>query len=476
METKEEVQTTINPYVDLLEMHKKKAQQLRFVSISERKLKLKKLKNWILSNSSRVIDALYKDLHKSEAETYLTEIQPVVAEARNAIKNLNRWTRPKRVPTPLSLIGTTSFIHMEPKGACLIIAPWNYPFQLTVLPLVEAMAAGNTAVLKPSELTPYTAQLIDDMIGELFEENEVKVVQGEVQTSQQLLALPFDHIFFTGSPGVGKIVMEAASKHLTSVTLELGGKSPVIVDETANLKDAAEKIAWGSFMNCGQTCIAPDHIYVQASVFEKFTSELKNYIKKEHYNGDSLNGDDYGRIVNERHFNRLSGILEDVVEKGGEILYGGNASMEQKLIEPTIVTNLPESSRAMQEEIFGPILPLISYNTLDEIIEDASKRPKPLALYHFTKSKANTKKLLNGIPAGGVCVNESILHFSNYNLPFGGVNNSGIGKSHGYHGFVAFSNEKPVLRQRIGLTAIKFLYPPYTDLKRKMAEIVAKYF
>lgn len=475
METKESTQVSANPYVDLFELHKKKAQELRSGSLSERKKKLKKIESWVLSNSNRIVAALYEDFHKPEAEVYLSEIQPVTTEIRHALKNLHIWARPKKVPAPLTLLGTTSHIHFKPKGACLIIAPWNFPFMLTVLPLVEAIAAGNTAILKPSELTPKTAQLIEDMVAELFHEDEVKVIQGEVRTSQCLLELPFDHIFFTGSPTVGKIVMEAASKHLTSVTLELGGKSPVIVDETANIKDAAEKLVWGKFMNCGQTCVAPDYMFVHDSIFEAFVKQFKKSLDKEFYRNDKLNESSYGQIVNERHFGRLSGILEDVVEGGGEILHGGSAQAETSTIEPTLVTGLPDSSRALNEEIFGPILPLIRYRNLNEVIDEIIRKPKPLALYLFTKSKHNTKKIVDEIPAGGVCINDTVLHFSHVNLPFGGVNNSGLGKSHGFHGFVAFSNEKPVLKQRIGITTIKFFYPPYNSFKNKMLAFVARF-
>lgn len=475
MKTAERTQTETNPFIDLFNVQKEKSQKLRAGSINERKEKLQKIKKWVDTNTDKIVSTLYKDFKKPEVEVLLSEVQPVAAAARHAISNLHRWARPKSVPTPLTLFGASSSIHIEPKGVCLIIAPWNYPFNLMLLPLIEAIAAGNTAILKPSEMTPHTAQLIDDMVGELFSEDEVKVVQGEVATSQQLLALPFDHIFFTGSPAVGKVVMEAASKNLTSVTLELGGKSPVIIDETANIKDAAEKLVWGKFMNCGQTCIAPDYVYVHESIYDKFENELTKAIEKEYYKEGQVNRDDYARIVNERHFKRVSSLLEDVVEVGGKIVFGGTAHSEDNLIEPTIVADMPISSRVMQEEIFGPILPLIKYTSFEEVVTKISQKPKPLALYYFSKSRKNTQRAINEISAGGVCVNESVLHFTNHDLPFGGVNNSGIGKSHGYHGFIAFSNEKSVLKQRVGLTSIKFFYPPYNNLITKLTRIVAKY-
>ncbi len=475
MNTAERTQTEINPFITLFELQKKKSQKLRGGEISERKIKLRLIKNWVTVNTDKIIQALYNDFKKPEVEVLLSEIQPVIAAARHTINNVHRWARPKKVPTPLTLFGASSSIHVEPKGVCLIIAPWNYPFNLIMLPLIEAIAAGNTAILKPSELTPYTAQLIDDMITELFAEEEVKVVQGEIKTTQQLLALPFDHIFFTGSPTVGKIVMEAAAKNLTSVTLELGGKSPVIIDETANIKDAAEKVVWGKFMNCGQTCIAPDYVFVHNSIFQAFESELKLAIKKEYYKEGEVNRNDFARIVNDRHFERISGMLKEAVAMGGNIGFGGNALAEENLIEPTIITGMPDASRLMQEEIFGPILPLIKYEKIEEVINSIAQKPKPLALYYFTKSKKNTKKIMKEISAGGICINDSVLHFTNHDLPFGGVNNSGIGKSHGYHGFIGFSNEKSVLKQRVGLTSIKFFYPPYNRLTTKLTHIIAKY-
>ena len=475
MNTAERTQIDTNPFVDLFNSHKKKAKELRSGTIGDRKNKLRSLKNWVEENSDKILLALYNDFKKPEVEALLSEIQPVVSAARHAISNLNRWARPKKVPTPLTLFGASSSVHFESKGACLIIAPWNYPFNLMLLPLIEAIAAGNTAILKPSEMTPFTAQLIEDMAEELFKEDEVKVIQGEVKTSADLLALPFDHIFFTGSPAVGKIVMEAAAKNLTSVTLELGGKSPVIIDETANIKDAAEKLVWGKFMNCGQTCIAPDYVYVHESIFDEFEMHIQRDIEKKYYKEGDVNRGDYARIVNENHFKRLSGLLEDVVQVGGKISCGGTAYKEENLIEPTVVTDMPDSSKVMQEEIFGPILPLVRYQRIEEVIDQISDKPKPLALYYFSKSRKKIEKIIKEVSAGGVCVNESVLHFTNHYLPFGGVNNSGIGKSHGYYGFLAFSNEKSVLKQRIGLTSIKFFYPPYNNLITKLTRIVAKF-
>ena len=475
METKAEARVGVNPYVKVFEAQKSRSQMLRSESLADRKYKLKKIERWLLENTDSVVEALYKDFKKPETEVFLSEIQPVTAEIRHALRNLHKWARPKRVPAPLTMLGTVSHIHLEPKGTCLIIAPWNFPFMLTVLPLVEAIAAGNTAILKPSELTPNTAQLIEDMVGELFSEDEVKVVQGEVEASRQLLTLPFDHIFFTGSPAVGKIVMEAASKNLTSVTLELGGKSPVIVDKTANVADAAEKIAWSKFINCGQTCVAPDHLYVHESIENKFTEELKRTLKKRFYENGKVSEIDYGRIVNDRHFKRLSLLMEDMVDNGGEILHGGSVEAEKRLIEPTLVTKLPTTSKLMQEEIFGPILPIIPFSSLDEVIDKILQMPKPLALYHYSRSRSNSKRIIEELPAGGICINDSVVHFTHYNLPFGGVNNSGIGKSHGYYGFLAFSNQKPVLKQRIGFTTVKTFYPPYNQLIKKLTRLVAKY-
>ena len=450
----------------------------RTASIEERIVRLKKIRTWIKDHQQDIRDALRKDFNKPEPETDLTEIFPVTSEINHAIKNLKKWMRPKSVSTPLPMLGTTAKIHLEPKGTSLIISPWNYPFNLTIGPLISAIAAGCTAMIKPSEMTPYTSELISRMISELFSENEVAVCLGEVEVSQALLKLPFDHIFFTGSPAVGKIVMKAAAEHLTSVTLEMGGKSPVIIDADADLKDAAEKLIWGKYVNCGQTCIAPDYILAHESVYEALISEMKVALQKMYdpaFKGID-HSPDMARIVNNKHFQRLINYVEEAVAKGGEIAFGGKSDSKTNYIEPTILTNVSDDMLVMQEEIFGPLFPMIPYTSLNEAIRYVNSKPKPLALYYFGKNSEQSAKVLQETSSGNVVVNDCVIHFLHMELPFGGVNNSGIGKAHGFHGFLAFSNEKGVLKQRVGLNNVTLLRPPYGIKAKQIIASLIKWF
>lgn len=445
---------------------------LRSQPIRHRKENLKKLRGWISSNKPAIRDALFEDLRKPHTDTDLSEIYVVTHEIGHALKNLNEWSKPKKADTPMLLLGTRSVITTEPKGVCLIIAPWNFPFNLALGPLVSALAAGNTAIIKPSELTPATSALIARMVEELFKPEEVAVFTGGVAVSQALLELPFDHIFFTGSPQVGKIVMAAAAKNLSSVTLELGGKSPAIVDETVSIKDAARKIAWGKFLNCGQTCIAPDYLLVHRKVATALVEELNQATA-------AMFGDvdhDYARIVNERHFKRLTKSLNQAMDQGASVAIGGTTDAEQLLIMPTIIENVPEESDLMQEEIFGPLLPIKVYDELDQAIAYINEKPKPLALYVFSNSGRNQKKILKETSSGTACINDALLQFSQNFIPFGGVNFSGIGKAHGYFGFLAFSNQKPVLRQRVGFTLASLVYPPYNSRVRALVAFLTRYF
>lgn len=461
----------------IFEAQKKKSLELRTGSLAERKRKLKLLLRWILTNRLEISTAIQKDLGKPEVEVELSEILPVTSEIRHALANLNRWARPKGVPTPMLMLGTRSKIHYEPKGVVLIIAPWNYPLNLTLSPLTSAIAAGNAAIIKPSERTPATSALVEKLIDELFDEDEVTVVQGGIPETQELLTLPFDHIFFTGSPTVGKIIMEAAAKNLTSVTLELGGKSPAIIDETANITDAARKLAWGKFTNCGQTCIAPDYILVHHTKYAEFKEKLISFTQKFYPLSQGLESAmNYASIIDGKHLSQLREVLEDANEHGADMVLGGQENESTNFFAPTIIENVPLESKAMKEEIFGPILPLISYKNLDEAIAIINSKPKPLALYLYTRSKRNQARIINETSSGGVNVNDNLIQFSNLNIPFGGVNNSGIGKSHGYHGFLAFSNEKPVMKQRIGFTGLTIFYPPYTNLTRRLVKIVVDLF
>ncbi|WP_313432851.1 aldehyde dehydrogenase [Siminovitchia terrae] len=408
---------------------------------------LKKLRSAVKLYEREFIMALKTDLNKSEFEAYSTEIGIILEELRFTISKLRSWVKPVKVKTPITHIGSASYVYSEPYGTTLIISPWNYPFQLAAAPLIGAISAGNCAIIKPSELTPRTSQVFAKMIRDIFPQNYVTVVQGGVETSQALLQEEFGKIFFTGSVLVGKTVMEAAAKHLTPVTLELGGKSPCIVHEDASLKLAARRIAWGKFTNAGQTCIAPDYLYVHKRIKDRFLALLREAIH-EMYEVQSMT-----RIVSDKHFDRLTSFL-----KQGEILLGGKSNREMLSIEPTILTDITWDDRVMSDEIFGPILPVLEYTALDDVVEGIRKHPNPLALYLFTASTRIQNEVLNSISFGGGCINDTIYHFANPHLPFGGVGTSGIGAYHGKNSFDVFSHKKSVLKQTT-LFDIPFRYP-----------------
>ena len=463
---------------ELFSRQRTRSLQLRTESISLRRERLQKIRRWIKDNRPRIHESAYKDFKKPAVEVDAIEVFHVLSEIKLALKSLDSWTAPKKVDAPFTMLGTQSSIRYEPKGVVLIIAPWNYPFSLALGPLVSALAAGNTAIVKPSEMTANVSALLRDMVRELFPDNEVAVVEGGVDVSQSLLSLPFDHIFFTGSPEVGKVVMKAAATNLTSVTLELGGKSPCIVSRGSNLQEAAGRIAVAKFVNNGQTCIAPDYILVHKSVAAEFITALAD--KVSHYfargGSDFAASGDYCRIVNERHHRRLMEVLEDAKERGARIQHLGSASSDPTFFPPVIVSDLPEEARLLQEEIFGPILPVVSFETLDEAVDFINRRPKPLALYIFPGNKKEVHRIVAETSSGGVCVRDCAIHFLHEGLPFGGVNTSGIGKSHGHYGFLAFSNEKPVLIQRRGMTSVKFFYPPYSASSRRVMDWFLKFF
>ncbi|MBX2961118.1 MAG: aldehyde dehydrogenase family protein [Cyclobacteriaceae bacterium] len=460
---------------DTFKRQKQNLPALRVESIAARKTRLKKLRQWVLAHRPLLRKALYDDFKKPAAEVDAIEVFTVVNEIGFALANLNRWTKPQKVDAPLSMMGTRSYVMAEPKGVCLIIAPWNYPFNLCIVPLVSALAAGNSVIVKPSEITPNTSALIKKMCDEIFEEHTVAVCEGGLEVSQQLLKLPFDHIFFTGSPAIGKVVMRAAAENLASVTLELGGKSPTIVTPSANLKDATRRIAVSKFVNNGQTCVAPDYVLVHETVKTRFIELLVEEVGRFKEEGKPFQqSHHYARIVNEKHFARLNKILKELAESGADFHLGGETDTADRFIHPVIVSNIPAGSQIMEEEIFGPILPVISYTSLEEVIQQINARPKPLALYVFTNSRNERNRILKETSAGAACVNECAIHNLHHNLPFGGVNNSGIGKSHGHYGFLAFSNEKAVLKQRSGFTSVQMLYPPYTKTGQKLMDWLLK--
>ena len=467
----------VNSFGPQFEALRQRAPALRSEPVAARRARLHRLVGWLQAHRVAVQAALYADFRKPATETDLTEIWTTQVELQHTLRHLKQWMAPRRVAAPLALLGTRAWVQVEPKGVALIIAPWNYPFYLAVGPLVSAIAAGNAVVIKPAEQTPATSALLRRLCEELFRPDEVLVLEGGKDVATELLRLPWDHIFFTGSPEVGKIVMRAAAEHLSGLTLELGGKNPAVVDETANLRDAAEKIVWGKFLNNGQTCVAPDYLLVQASVQPALLAELTAAIQRA-YNPAGAGvqqSESLARIVNEHHFARLAGLLEDAQTRGATVAAGGSVDAAQRYIEPTLLTHVPAGARVLEEEIFGPLLPVLTFRHLPETVAYVNARPKPLAQYVFTTSAENRRYLLDNVSAGGAGVNETVLHFAHPELPTGGVGNSGLGKAHGHAGFLAFSNEKGVLRQRVGFTGVKALYPPYTGRVRRLMDWFLKY-
>ncbi|MGJ0906457.1 aldehyde dehydrogenase [Clostridium botulinum] len=415
---------------------------------------LKKLKHNIKMNENNIFIALKIDLNKSEFETFITEIGIVYDEINGAIKNIKKWSKPKKVKTPITNFLASSYIYNEPYGVALIIAPWNYPVQLIMAPLVGAISAGNCVLLKPSELAVETEKIIVKIIKETFSDEYIGVVTGGVKVSEALLKEKFDYIFYTGGINVGKIVMRAAAEHLTPITLELGGKSPCIVDKDANIDLAARRITWGKFLNAGQTCVAPDYLVVHKNIKEKLISSIENYII-EFFGENAFENEEYPRIINERHFKRLEGYLKE-----GKIVFGGKTDISNLYIEPTIIEGINLKNRIMEEEIFGPIFPVIEFEDIDEVIDIIKNNPKPLALYYFSEDKEKQEIIIKNISFGGGCINDTIMHLSTSTLPFGGVGSSGIGGYHGRASFDTFSHKKSILKKS-NLIDIKIRYAPF---------------
>ena len=424
--------------------------------IKFRKKQLKALSKSIKHHEDQLLSALKEDLGKSNIEAYMTEIGYTLKSIKHARKELKNWSKTKQVDTPLYMFPSKSYIMKEPYGSVLIIGPFNYPFQLVMEPLIGAIAAGNTAVVKPSEFTPHVSQVLREIITEAFDEHYVTVIEGGVETNQALLSQNFDYIFFTGSEKVGRIVYEAASKHLTPVTLELGGKSPVIVDETANIKVASERIIFGKMMNAGQTCVAPDYILVQEKVKNDLIEALKKTIT-EFYGQGPIQSPDFGRIVNDKHFNRLNDLL-NIHEP--EIIMGGETRREERFIAPTLLDIVTTDSAIMQEEIFGPLLPILTYGELDEAFDIIKFRPKPLSLYLFSEDENVTDRVLNELSFGSGAINDTVMQLANPNLPFGGVGQSGMGHYHGRYSFDTFSHDKSYVFKSTRLES-GLMFPPY---------------
>jgi acyl-CoA reductase-like NAD-dependent aldehyde dehydrogenase len=424
---------------------------------------LKRLKQAIVDDQEAIVNAVKADLGRPDFEAYF-EIA-AISEINYALKHLKSWVKPKKVATSIDQFPASAKIYPEPLGVVLIISPWNYPFQLMISPLTGAIAAGNCAVLKPSEVAVNTSRVIADIIQKTFDPAYIAVVEGGVETSQQLLEEKFDHIFFTGGTAIGKIVMQAAAKHLTPVTLELGGKSPCIVDSDVDLKYAAKRITWGKYLNAGQTCIAPDYLLVDRRIKSDLLTEIQKCVE-EFYGDDPAQSPDYARLISRRHFERLEPLLKD-----GEIVMGGQTKPEEKYIAPTVMDQVSWESPVMQEEIFGPILPVLEYTDFKEAIAQINARPKPLALYIFSKDKQKQEQVLQETSSGGVCINDTVMQVGVSTLPFGGVGDSGIGSYHGKASFDTFSHYKSVLKKGFRFDP-NWRYPPYKDKLSLLKRII----
>jgi aldehyde dehydrogenase (NAD+) len=465
----------MNPYQSLFEGQQKYfLQNVRKTSAKERIAKLKKLRNWVVAHKQDIRDALYKDFRKPAVEVDLSETKVVLTEIDHAVKHLKKWMRPKKVWPSLTFLGTRSRIEYEPKGVALILAPWNFPFNLTIGPLVSAIAAGNCAIIKPSEMSGHTSEMMKGMAGELFDENEIAIILGDYTVSENLLKLPFDHIFFTGSPQVGKIVMRAAAENLSSITLELGGQNPVIVDETARIKDTANRLIYGKFLNNGQSCVSVNSVFVHKAKQDELVAALKDELKKR-YPGKTDENNDYARVINTRHFERVKKLVDDAVLKGAQVVAGTGADKGGNFLEPTILNNIPDGALVLDDEIFGPFMPIRAYENLEDVIAEINSKEKPLALYIFSQSKKNINFVLKNTSSGTVAINETTWQFAHPNLPFGGVNFSGLGKAHGHYGFMAFTNERSVLKQKNGFTMAMLVQPPYSKKVKMVVDLIVKY-
>lgn len=430
-------------------------------NIRARKQNLRLLYHVLKRSEKQILDALYEDLGKSPFESYATELGLVLNEIRHQLSGLRRWAGKRHAGTNLVNFPSWAYVVPEPYGRVLIIATWNYPFQLLFMPLAGALAAGNSVVLKPSEFAPATALLAERLMKESFPEELISVVRGGAETGRKLLEEKFDFIFFTGSTKVGKLVMEAASRHLTPVCLELGGKNPCIVDSTANIDIAARRICWGKFINAGQTCIAPDHLYIHESVYKEFQGRMIHYIKK-FYGENPAESPDYMRIVNQAHFERMKELLGQA-----KIIYGGETFPEKLRINPALVTGAVENSELMKEEIFGPVLPLISYTDSREVFNKIRSLPRPMVAYLFSSDKSLIKEMSQTVKAGAVLINETVMHITNPSLPFGGAGYSGMGAYHGHYSFMTFSHDKVVMKKTTRFD-VTLRYPPYVKLKLKL--------
>ncbi len=436
------------------------------LSYASRKAVLLKLRQTLKKWEGKLNEAVFLDLSKTAFENYETELGLTLSEITHTLRHLKKWMKPDRVSTPLAHFPSSSYILKQPKGVVLIMSPWNYPLLLSLTPLVAALSAGCCVVLKPSRYSENTSRVLKDMFDSEFDERLVKVFEGGHEANTQLLEIRWDHIFFTGSPNVGKVVMQVAAKNLTPVTLELGGKSPCIVDGTTSLRTAAVRLAWGKFLNAGQTCVAPDYLLIDRKYKDAFIEELRKTADRMYPGG--CKNKDLGKIINRKHFDRLSCLLE-----GQKIVYGGDKDEKTLKIAPTILDDVSPESPVMNEEIFGPVLPVLTYDNFDDAIRFIKKREKPLALYIFSKDKAHIKAVQDGITYGGGCVNDTVVHLSNPNMPFGGVGYSGMGSYHAKQGFDTFTHEKSTLRKALWLD-IPVRYAPYNEKLVKVLKLLLK--
>lgn len=474
------IETSTAPAIEaevqsLLELQQKYAPRAAATTAGERIESLKRIERYLLDESKMqgLFEAMHKDFRKPEAEVRLSEILVVIQHLRHTRRNLRRWMQPQAVGLPPLLLGVDAHIRYEPKGNCLIIAPWNYPFNLAISPLVDAIAAGNTAIIKPSEISAHTSAFIAKMIGDLFPPEAVAVVQGDVKAATALLELPFNHIFFTGSPAVGKIVMAAAAKHLASVTLELGGKSPAIVDQSADLEKQAYLLAWGKCLNNGQTCIAPDYVMLHRSQQPAFTAAFRNALTRLYGTEGPGLSSDYARISSHRHYQRLRGLYEDALAKGAREILGGEWRESDRFVPPTLLTDITDAMDIAHEEVFGPILPVVLFDHAQEIVESVNKQPKPLTLYIAAKSKKFTDYILRNTSSGSAVVNDYLLGFSNPEMGFGGINNSGIGRYMGFEGFKEFSNPKAIVKRKF--LDFSIVFPPYSKRVTGLLKFLSKW-
>lgn len=444
----------------------------RHFSVKERLKWLQTIDQWIVQHEAAIIDALAADFNKPPAETRLSEIKLVRDEIRLIRQSLPTWTRPQRVPTPLSLLGTSTQIVRQPKGPALIIGAWNYPFTLTIGPLLSAIAAGCTAVVKPSEMAPATSRLVAQLTGTCFDPSHITTVEGGIPETQDLLEQPWRHIFFTGSRKVGKIVMAAAAKHLSGITLELGGENPVIIHRSANIKHTAEQLVWGKFFNGGQTCIAPNHLFVDSAVYDDMKRALQDAVKRLYQEQTRAH---MACLINEAHYHRMETRIEEAINEGARWLVSGDKDPATHFMGPSILTDVPLHSRLIQEEIFGPVLSLIPYDDVDDILPAIDRQEPALALYVFGRHRAFIQKIINSTTAGTTVVNSVNIQFANPHAPFGGVGGSGMGKGHGRYGFEAFTHPRTVVRQSRWVAPVKFIFPPYTKSKQRLIRWMIKW-